>query len=868
VKIRAIRLKEVGRFREPVALEGLTGGLDVLAGSNELGKSTILKAVKLVLFEQHKSKKTKTVEVLRPYAGGAPLVELEFEIDGKSWRIRKQFLAQASAELKDLQSGRVWRGGDAECELSKLLSGSAGAEHFALLWVEQGDSLKALEPAAMMNGALYAAIEAEVVAVADGGAARIAHAKVKQELAALVTSHNPPRPAGAYKVILDERRDLRQQCQAARDRLARAQARLDHLADLRARAAQLSDPEVVTARLAAANAMRAAFDEALKAREKCRHSEQAQQSQEERLVALRAALESFECRITDLAKLEDEARQDAPAMNEMTRRVADCQARVVECRRSRDEIKASLDTVEGRLKALDLAERAKQAAERLQVARGLAAEHKALAGEIANNCAEEGLVIAVRRENAGLETIKARLSAAAPRVSIVYADGAKSEIRVEGRVLKDGETLNPCKPIALEITGVGVVTVAPGQLESLGEDQSNLAAHEEELRALLKRAGAASIDEAERRLGQRRVLEARLAEASIQLKALAPNGLECLERAHAESFSDVPPIKDMCHVAQADLELRSRELEDELGDAERQLVKMEQEQDQVGKDEAGLSARVHERDRRIEMLSQSLGDQAVRKRELEKLSVAVAEAESGLNAAVRDLAAWREKAPEDARFDGMKADAERAEGALADAERDLIEIRREEAGIEGELKADRAGDVSACLAELEDKLASVETRTQDMADQILALQLLDREFSVATSETRERFAKPVLDRLAPYMSIVFPEARLGFGDGLAPKELHRGDDSEALGNLSKGTQEQLAVLVRLGFGGLLAETASPAPLILDDALVYSDDRRIERMFAALKRAANSHQVLVLTCRESTFAALGGHRIAIGAWQTP
>ena len=137
MKIRTIRLKEVGRFREPVALEGLTGGLDVLTGSNELGKSTILKAVKLVLFEQHKSKKTKTVEVLRPYSGGAPLVEVDFEIDGKSWRIRKQFLAQASAELKDLHSGRVWRGGDAERELSKLLSGSRGAEHFSLLWVER-----------------------------------------------------------------------------------------------------------------------------------------------------------------------------------------------------------------------------------------------------------------------------------------------------------------------------------------------------------------------------------------------------------------------------------------------------------------------------------------------------------------------------------------------------------------------------------------------------------------------------------------------------------------------------------------------------------------------------------------------------------
>ena len=59
MKISAIRLKEVGRFREPVALEGLSGGLDVLAGPNELGKSTILKAVKLALFEKHTSKQAR-----------------------------------------------------------------------------------------------------------------------------------------------------------------------------------------------------------------------------------------------------------------------------------------------------------------------------------------------------------------------------------------------------------------------------------------------------------------------------------------------------------------------------------------------------------------------------------------------------------------------------------------------------------------------------------------------------------------------------------------------------------------------------------------------------------------------------------------
>jgi hypothetical protein len=317
--------------------------------------------------------------------------------------------------------------------------------------------------------------------------------------------------------------------------------------------------------------------------------------------------------------------------------------------------------------------------------------------------------------------------------------------------------------------------------------------------------------------------------------------------------------------------VRGQALAHELAEAEGQLADAVREHDQIGKEQARLSARAEERGERIAALSLSIGDEAARRLKMEKMTAAVAEAESGLYAAVRDLAAWREKAPEDARLGEMKLAADRAEGALADAERDLVEVRRTEAGIEGELKADRADDVAARLAELEDKLALAATRVQNLTHEIGALQLLDRELSLAANEIRERFAKPVLDRLAPYMSLVFPEAALSFGDGFALKKLRRGSDSDSdsedLASLSDGTREQLAVLVRLGFGRLLADTDSPAPLILDDALVYSDDQRIEHMFAALKRAAQSHQVLVLTCRERTFAGLGGHRIAISAWQT-
>ena len=55
MKIKAVRVREVGTFRDPVALEGLSGGLDVLAGPNELGKSTLFRALEAAFHDQASS---------------------------------------------------------------------------------------------------------------------------------------------------------------------------------------------------------------------------------------------------------------------------------------------------------------------------------------------------------------------------------------------------------------------------------------------------------------------------------------------------------------------------------------------------------------------------------------------------------------------------------------------------------------------------------------------------------------------------------------------------------------------------------------------------------------------------------------------
>ena len=534
MKIRAIRLKEVGRFSEPIALEGLSGDLDVLAGPNELGKSTILKAVRLALCEKHTSKDRKTVEALRPHNGGAPLVEVDFEIAGNTWRIRKQFLAGRSAELRSLSGSDVARGGDAETKLAELLAGKDAAGRFALLWVDQGKPLAPPSAEAAANGALLAAVEDEVESVTDGGAARFVGARVAAELAELVTGHNPPRPTGRNKAAQDEQRDLAARREMARARLDGAQARLDRLGGVREKIARLADPAAATARVQAKADAERAFETGRAAYEKLRVAEEALEKHEERFTACSSALQSLKDKVADLSKLEEAAVREAPQLAELTRRLAEQESHTEAARRKRDQIKEALVAAEREGKAHVLGAQLCDLTERLKAARDAAGERKGLTDALAANGADDGLLPAARNAAQSIAMLSARLEASAPKVSIAYARGGTGKIRVAGKAVADGETIHPTRAIALEIEGIGVITIAPGQSEGAEDDAADIAAQQAQLSDLLRKMGAASIEDAERRVDERRTLQTQLAEVNAQLRARAPDGIERLAADHAE----------------------------------------------------------------------------------------------------------------------------------------------------------------------------------------------------------------------------------------------------------------------------------------------------------------------------------------------
>jgi uncharacterized protein YhaN len=73
--------------------------------------------------------------------------------------------------------------------------------------------------------------------------------------------------------------------------------------------------------------------------------------------------------------------------------------------------------------------------------------------------------------------------------------------------------------------------------------------------------------------------------------------------------------------------------------------------------------------------------------------------------------------------------------------------------------------------------------------------------------------------------------------------------------LSRGTQEQLYICVRLGLAASVAERGLRLPLLLDDVLVNFDPARARATAEVLAGFGRDHQVLFFTCHPSTEALL-------------
>jgi len=188
------------------------------------------------------------------------------------------------------------------------------------------------------------------------------------------------------------------------------------------------------------------------------------------------------------------------------------------------------------------------------------------------------------------------------------------------------------------------------------------------------------------------------------------------------------------------------------------------------------------------------------------------------------------------------------------------------ADLNGHIRARADQAVEENWHEASEKLALSAERLKRFEMEIAVLGRLRAALVAARSAARDLYLKPVISELRPLLGLLFDDISIVFDENtLLPHTVRRNGQDEDVVRLSGGMREQLSVLTRLAFARLLARDGRPTPVILDDALVYSDDDRIERMFDALHRQSRDQQILVFSCRQRAFSKLGGNVLQMNDW---
>ncbi len=868
MKLSRIALEEFRKFRQPMALEGLQDGLNLFVGPNEAGKSTVAAAIRSAFLERYSTSK---VADLAPHgeSGARPSVELEFTHAGHSYVLKKQFLSRARCELLIDGGAQRLDGEEAENALAALLGfelpgrGQSKPDLAGipgLLWIQQGDGQNLQEAAGHAGAHLREALTQLSGELASGDGDRL-YERVAAERGALLDARNG-RPKGVYK----EAEDALTRAAAERDECAQAMAQLnadvDRLAELRRdhERAQAGEPwkdfeakaAEARARLAALAKEREAFDglrrEQAQAaqtlallQDQVRRDQQDEAELQSLASEARAARARVEAAREPLARAQQQRQAHAAAVDAARQRVTSVQA--VADRRDLEhqllQLGVEIERLDGALKEVTAL-----------IEQGSALKAETMRIEIADADIE-----ALRKSERELANLQLQQQASATRLSYQLEAGGRALL--DGRMLSGADEVLLTAAAELELPGVGRLRIEPG-----GKDLPALKREIDAARAasaaLLQRLDVESLAQAEQRYARHGALLRELDGMRKTLGIHAPKGVDVLRGQRDDALARRVQLQERLD------KLPAAPQADDGGDLPGALQALREAEAVSAQAETALAAAQRTMDTdgaRAQLLENQT---AARSAELQSPERATQrQARAGRLAEVRSC------------HDELERRVREAQAALAGHRPELVEqdVQRYEksAAIEREAQHKRHGEILQLqgkldqagaqglgerLSEAEAACERLERRRDDFARRAAALELLQKLLADKRAAATQRLQAPLARRLNHYLALLFPEADLRLDDALLPAALRRAGGEDQLSALSFGTREQLGILARFAYADLLREAGRPTLLLLDDALVHTDDARRDFMKRALFDAATRHQILMFTCHGEAWRDMG------------
>ena len=890
MRIRALELEQFRKFEQKTRVAGFADGLNVLCGPNEFGKSTLLAAIRGLLFERHASK-AEAIRRMQPWRGdAAPRLTMEFDLGGHVWQITKQFVHRPSARLSGPDG--TFDGDAAEEELQRLLGfGGAGrrgatAEQLGVwgaLWVRQRESVMQADDAA--RGSVQGCLDAEVGVLTGGEKGRAILLAAKKQLAELQTATG--RPRGRYAEVTEALAQAENRLKDLDNRSERLSDDTVELRDAMQKHRALTDPET-----------EARDQEALEGARRRKLAaelfEQRRAAAEARVNEARhardAAVAEHQVRLARSEQIREARKALAghqPAAEAARGELAEAEKRLRSCREveeaARQAVRETQLLARRRRELVELVRRA-EPLERIRQTVGQAEDLQAnavrLRARLEQLPVDGESITAIRSAQLDAETARSALLAQAAIVDFELDASARGKVMLDGEpIMRDRQSTSVLTLAEIAIAGIGRILIRP-TIPDLHAQRARADKSQAHMAELLAQVGCRNADEAERGFTERGDTEVRLREAEAAVKRLTPGdrkaglppGLDALRTDLVQRQQRIEAGKEALGLTAlpdaADAEATCRAAETEEQEAQDRLTAAREAIDAASKEES----------RAREALHQAEGNERQAREVLERLAredaaAALGESDEALAARLEDtqnthaeragtLAALESERTGDT-VEAMDIRIQRYEQALRNRNESAQRLKERMAELRTSIGREGGAGVSELIEQARREIEVAVRERDTLRWEAEALQLLIEILTNAEKEAKERFLAPVTERVTPYLRSLFPSAEIVCDETLRITGLLRdGPALQDFDRLSDGTQEQLAVLTRLAFAQLLAEQGKPAMIILDDALAYSDGERIERMFDILAQAARHTQILVMTCREDLFRRLGAHELTL------
>ncbi len=860
-----MRLRDY-RGVEDCEVEFSAEGVTVVEGPNEIGKTCIPQGLDLVLERLDSSRHRQVLSAQPVDRDAGPEVEVEMSSGQYRFVYRKRWLRSPETTLEIVEPRHEQlRGRKAHDRVEEILSETLDDKLWAALRVEQGTELAVpgFDVPSLMNALDLAAAGAAAADEDDD-----LWTRVRAEQEPYWTAHG--RPRGDRTKRRTEVEDVRAQMEDLAKQMAALDGDLDELNRLQVEARQLDrtrdecdqrardleDQWAAAEKLRAEVDLRTAAEDAARARLGRADTDRTRRCE---------LIDSVATTADQLSALHAQAEQAAPALAAAIHRAglaASAAEKAREALRTAETVQRRADEDRDhhrrRIEVDQLGERYERVAEAEQ-------RLKAADDRLASAKVDEELL--QRIEQANIAVVQA--DSAVASVETIALRGLSVHINGEDVTLAAGDTRRIVvdDDAVLEVPDTVRVRVRPGTgARSLADERRD--AHDE-LRRLCESGAVADVEQARIASEARKEAQRERADAvetkRRDLRDLTIDELHSkVERLtgriasySAERPEDPPPPPDYeeakrIAAAQArsvdDLKQQHGARRQEAEAADAALQEQQKEKSKLSGRIEGARTASQEAERRLSDVRSQRSD--------DEIEAAVAESAQRLEDAQRSLEAaaseLRAVDPEslEVRLRNARTSAERARDALQSNEEEQADRR---------FKLAVGGDqgLHTQLGETESRLRRMERDHERTEARAQAARLLHDTFLRRRQESRQRYVGPFKERIEQLGRIVFGSSfAVDVDDSLRVVRRTLDGDTLNVDQLSTGAREQIGVLCRLACAAIVSPDGGGAPVIIDDALGWSDADRLERMGAAIAAAGEQCQVIILTCAPGRYAHVG------------